>query len=55
MKFVVGDLRVMPLIKKSHVVYCKFHSLFEKSVGPIDLAKDRESWFVVSSLCYDSW
>ena len=49
MKFVVGDLRVMPLIKKSHVVYCKFPSLFEIIVkgcwggmGPIDLPKDRE-------------
>jgi len=31
-KFVVGDLRVMPLIKKSHVVYCKFPSLFDKKL-----------------------
>ena len=62
MKFVVGDLRVMPLIKKSHVVYCKFPSLFEIIVkgcwggmGPIDLAKDRETRCVVVSLSYDSW
>jgi len=62
-KFVVGDLRVMPLIKKSHVVYCKFPSLFEKTLkwqgvggmGPIDLAKDRVTWYVVSSLSYNSW
>jgi len=53
----------MPLIKKSHVVYCKFPSLFEKTLkwqgvggmGPIDLAKDRVTWYVVSSLSYNSW
>jgi len=57
-KFVVGDLRVIPLIKKSHVVYSKFPSLFENKLkwqgvvgmGPIEPAKDRETWCVVSSL-----
>jgi len=62
-KFVVGDLRVMPFMKKNHVVYCRFPSLFEMKLkvwgegcmGSIDLAKDRETWCVVSSLSYDSW
>jgi hypothetical protein len=31
-KFSVRDLRVMPLIKKSHVVYSKFSSRFENKL-----------------------
>ena len=44
-KFGVGDLRFMPLMKKSHVVYYKIlPEVVEKGEGgihPIYLAKDR--------------
>ena len=62
MKFDVGDLCIMPLVKKSHVVYFKFYSSSQRSrvgggggggMDPIDLAKDGDTWCVASSLKYD--
>jgi hypothetical protein len=59
-KFGVGDMRVMPLSKKSHVIYSNFTEGRKRIGGVgvggtewIDLAKDRDTRYVACSHGYD--